>query len=132
MRLPLWLSALHSLCSTGAFMAEPTQAQINAKIQEWNAWYQTLPTDLRARLSIHDFKRLGDNFYRIFVLTAAAQAGEDNTHAYMRGYVDGGTETKAATIERCAQVAEGFDRGGIGSGWGELIAAAIRALKDKT
>jgi hypothetical protein len=117
-------------------MAEPTQAQINAKIQEWNAWYQTLPTDLRARLSIHDFKRLGDNFYRIFVLTAAAQAGEDNTHAYMRGYVDGGTETKAATIERCAQVAETAEvrRPGfaIRPATPQEIAAAIRALKDKT
>jgi hypothetical protein len=30
MRLPLWLSALHSRYSTGAFMAEPTQAQIEA------------------------------------------------------------------------------------------------------
>jgi hypothetical protein len=53
----------------------PTQAQIiDSKIAEWNAWYETLPTDLKTKLSIHDFKRLGDNFYRIFVLTAAAQA----------------------------------------------------------
>jgi hypothetical protein len=36
-----------------------------------------------------------------------------------------------ATIERCAQVAEGFDTGSrLGNGWGRLIAIAIRALKD--
>lgn len=31
-------------------------------VEQWDAWYASLPDDLRRRLSIHDFKRLGDCF----------------------------------------------------------------------
>jgi len=36
------------------------------KSEQWNAWYANLPDDLRRRLSIHDFKRLGDCFKAAF------------------------------------------------------------------
>ena len=34
--------------------------------EKWDVWYNTLPTDLRRKLSIHDFKRLGDCFKAAF------------------------------------------------------------------
>ncbi len=34
----------------------------------WDAWYRELPEDLRRRLSLHDFKRLGDAFRVAFRL----------------------------------------------------------------
>lgn len=33
-----------------------------AGIAKWDRWYASLPDDLRRKLSIHDFKRLGDLF----------------------------------------------------------------------
>lgn len=32
----------------------------------WDRWYATLPADLRRKLSLHDFKRLGDCFKMAF------------------------------------------------------------------
>jgi len=32
----------------------------------WDRWYGTLPADLRRKLSLHDFKRLGDCFKQAF------------------------------------------------------------------
>lgn len=32
----------------------------------WDRWYANLPNDLRRKLSIHDFKRLGDCFRLAF------------------------------------------------------------------
>lgn len=32
----------------------------------WDRWYASLPDDLKRRLSIHDFKRLGDSFRDAF------------------------------------------------------------------
>jgi hypothetical protein len=32
----------------------------------WDRWYATLPADLRRKLSLHDFKRLGDCFKQAF------------------------------------------------------------------
>jgi hypothetical protein len=32
----------------------------------WDKWYLTVPEDLRRRLSLHDFKRLGDCFKEAF------------------------------------------------------------------
>jgi hypothetical protein len=34
--------------------------------ESWDRWYASLPDDLRRRLSIHDFKRLGDCFKAAF------------------------------------------------------------------
>jgi hypothetical protein len=34
--------------------------------EQWDAWYASLPDDLRRPLSIHDFKRLGDCFKAAF------------------------------------------------------------------
>ena len=31
-------------------------------IECWDRWYETLPVDLRQRMSLHDFKRLGEAF----------------------------------------------------------------------
>lgn len=36
------------------------------RAEQWDAWYESIPDDLRQRLSIHDFKRLGDCFKRAF------------------------------------------------------------------
>ena len=33
---------------------------------EWDEWYSRLPTDLKRKLAIHDFKRLGDLFKEVF------------------------------------------------------------------
>lgn len=32
----------------------------------WDRWYATLPADLKRKLSLHDFKRLGDCFKMAF------------------------------------------------------------------
>ena len=34
--------------------------------QCWDRWYETLPADLRRKLSIHDFHRLGEAFRMAF------------------------------------------------------------------
>lgn len=34
----------------------------------WDAWYAGLPDDLRRRLSLHDFKRLGEAFKAAFLI----------------------------------------------------------------
>lgn len=34
--------------------------------KKWDEWYQRLPKDITVKLSIHDFKRLGDLFGDIF------------------------------------------------------------------
>lgn len=34
--------------------------------EKWDRWYATLPHDLRRKLSLHDFKRLGDCFKEAF------------------------------------------------------------------
>jgi hypothetical protein len=39
---------------------------VNENKQAWDACYAALPTDLKQSLSLHDFKRLGDLFKRVF------------------------------------------------------------------
>ena len=34
--------------------------------EAWDRWYATLPADLTRKLSLHDFKRLGDCFKEAF------------------------------------------------------------------
>ena len=34
--------------------------------KQWNEWYERLPPDLKRRLAVHDFKRLGDLFAEVF------------------------------------------------------------------
>jgi ABC-type uncharacterized transport system YnjBCD ATPase subunit len=34
----------------------------------WDAWYAALPSDLRRKLSLHDFKRLGEAFKAAFLI----------------------------------------------------------------
>ncbi len=34
--------------------------------EKWDLWYASLPDDLRRKLSLHDFKRLGDCFKEAF------------------------------------------------------------------
>lgn len=36
------------------------------KTAKWDEWYTRLPRDIRCRLSLHDFKRLGDLFADVF------------------------------------------------------------------
>ena len=36
------------------------------KTAEWDAYYRGLPVDLKRKLSVHDFKRLGDVFMDAF------------------------------------------------------------------
>lgn len=33
---------------------------------QWDEWYQRLPKDITRKLSLHDFKRLGDLFKEVF------------------------------------------------------------------
>jgi hypothetical protein len=37
----------------------------------WDRWYATLPDDLKRRLSLDDFKRLGDCFREAFRIPTA-------------------------------------------------------------
>lgn len=37
-----------------------------ARVEAWDKWYATLPVDLRRKLSLNDFKRLGDCFKQAF------------------------------------------------------------------
>ena len=34
--------------------------------EQWDKWYDSLPADLRSKLSLNDFKRLGDCFKSAF------------------------------------------------------------------
>ncbi len=43
--------------------AEAREARRNSA---WDRWYGTLPSDLRRKLSLHDFKRLGNCFKEAF------------------------------------------------------------------
>jgi hypothetical protein len=38
------------------------------RIAAWDKWYATLPDDLRRKLSLNDFKRLGEAFKGAFGL----------------------------------------------------------------
>lgn len=37
-------------------------ARERLRLEAWDRWYASLPSDLRQKLSIYDFKRLGDCF----------------------------------------------------------------------
>jgi hypothetical protein len=39
----------------------------------WDRWYAALPDDLKRRLSIYDFKRLGDCFREAFHIPATVK-----------------------------------------------------------
>lgn len=41
-------------------------ARERLKREQWDAWYGSLPGDLRRKLSLHDFRRLGDCFKAAF------------------------------------------------------------------
>ena len=34
--------------------------------EEWDEWYRRLPKDITPKLSLHDFKRLGELFKEVF------------------------------------------------------------------
>ena len=44
------------------------ERELKAAIRKvhWDIWYAGLPADLRAKLSLHDFKRLGECFKAAF------------------------------------------------------------------
>jgi hypothetical protein len=59
-------------CSTdGTEMSQAPMRQ--GQIESWDRWYASLPDDLRRKLSLHDFKRLGDLFKVAFNIPAAPQ-----------------------------------------------------------
>ena len=41
----------------------------------WDAWYASLPSDIKRRLSLHDFQRLGRLFKAAFLLDHADHEG---------------------------------------------------------
>ena len=43
--------------------------------EAWDSWYATLPADLRKKLSLHDFKRLGECFSKAFSVTKTRVPG---------------------------------------------------------
>ena len=45
---------------------DPVEREAKSVTAGWDRWYAALPDDLRRRLSIHDFKRLGDLFRDAF------------------------------------------------------------------
>lgn len=45
---------------------DPAEREARHVTGGWDRWYAALPTDLKRRLSIHDFKRLGDVFRDAF------------------------------------------------------------------
>lgn len=52
----------------------PEDVKAGKHIDAWDRWYGTLPDDLKRKLSIHDFKRLGDCFKMAFGLQSAPPA----------------------------------------------------------
>lgn len=34
--------------------------------EQWDRWYNSIPDDIRGKITIYDFKRLGDSFLKIF------------------------------------------------------------------
>jgi hypothetical protein len=38
----------------------------DGRAEEWDRWYSNLPADIRGKLSLHDFKRLGECFKAAF------------------------------------------------------------------
>ena len=42
------------------------EARERRRLEGWNVWYETLPADLRRKLSLDDFKRLGEAFKGAF------------------------------------------------------------------
>lgn len=49
------------------------------RLEAWDRWYDTLPLDLKRKLSLHDFKRLGDCFKGAFgVLEILPPDGKTN------------------------------------------------------
>ena len=62
---PLNDSQIHEQMSAGGFGLAKYR-DIKSTNDSWDTWYGTLPEDLRRRLSLHDFKRLGDCFKQAF------------------------------------------------------------------
>ena len=65
------IRAATAVCSTVVehFKADAYRDENDRFAEErrrWDEWYEGLPTDLKARLSLHDFKRLGDWFKQVF------------------------------------------------------------------
>lgn len=52
---------------------EETCGQGNETMDDWDKWYATLPADLKRRLSIYDFRRLGECFRQAFRIDRIAQ-----------------------------------------------------------
>jgi hypothetical protein len=44
----------------------PAEKRARQRLAAWDQWYVTLPADLRRKLPLHDFKRLGDCFKQAF------------------------------------------------------------------
>lgn len=38
----------------------------NERVESWDRWYSTLPEDLKRKLSVYDFRRLGECFRQAF------------------------------------------------------------------
>jgi hypothetical protein len=83
----LWRRALDVYPSTGRLavadmdlMDKRMQACLasakEAEQNQWDDWYSNLPDDLRKRLSIHDFKRLGDVFKAAFKVGRVESEGD--------------------------------------------------------
>ena len=47
---------------------DKVERELKAAIRKdhWDKWYAGLPADLRAKLSLHDFRRLGECFKAAF------------------------------------------------------------------
>jgi hypothetical protein len=79
---------------------------------KWDRWYGSLPCDLRRKLSLHDFKRLGDLFDNV---------GQPEDWIKKRANI------RATAIERCAQwLIENY-----GNSMRSVAHDMRRALKDK-
>jgi hypothetical protein len=44
------------------FMDELRAKADRERIEAWDRWYATLPDELKRKLSVHDFRRLGECF----------------------------------------------------------------------
>jgi hypothetical protein len=66
---------LDTLCARAAIAAMPAPDAVVRELSDdqWDSWYESLPSDLKRRLSIHDFQRLG-NVFKDAMLRAAPPA----------------------------------------------------------
>jgi hypothetical protein len=51
---------------TGPLAALERLRSERLEVDTWDRWYNSLPDDIKGKINMYDFKRLGDSFKKIF------------------------------------------------------------------